>query len=174
MAQAQAIPTEWEVVQGTGPDVDRIVAECRRMVNRRAVVAAGVAAVPIPGVDWATDVAVLMDVIPRINRAFGLTPEQIEKLAPDRRLVVYKAITAGGSMLIGRVMTKDLIVTVLKMVGVRLTTQQAAKFVPLAGQAISAVLTWGALRYVCEQHIRQCREVARLLALPAPAKDPGR
>ena len=174
MAQAQAVPTDWEVVPGTGDGVERIVADCRRMVNRRALVAAGVAVVPIPGIDWATDVAVLMDVIPRINRAFGLTPEQIERLSPDRRLVVYKAITAGGSLLIGRVLTRDLIVTVLKMVGVRLTTQQAAKFVPLAGQAISAVITWGALRYVCEQHIRQCREVARLLALPAPSPDPGR
>ncbi len=37
MAQAQAIPTEWEVVQGTGSDIDRIAAECRKMVNRRAV-----------------------------------------------------------------------------------------------------------------------------------------
>jgi hypothetical protein len=72
------------------------------------------------------------------------------------------------------VLTKDLIVTVLKLVGVRLTTQQAAKFVPLAGQAVSALITWSALRYVCEQHIRQCREVARLLALPAPAQDPAR
>ena len=42
------------------------------------------------------------------------------------------------------------------------------KFVPIAGQGLSAVLTYGALKYVCEQHIRQCMEVARLLALPAP------
>jgi uncharacterized protein (DUF697 family) len=174
MAQAQAIPTDWELVPGSGNEVDRIVADCRKMVNRRAAVAAGVAVVPIPGLDWATDVAVLMDVIPRINRAFGLSPEQIERLAPDRRLVVYKAITAGGSMLMGRVLTKELIVTMLKLVGVRLTTQQAAKFVPIAGQAVSALLTWGALRYVCEQHIRQCRDVVRLLALPAPAEDPAR
>jgi uncharacterized protein (DUF697 family) len=174
MTPTQAIPTDWELVPGGGAEVDRIVAECRRMVNRRAVVAAGVAVVPIPGLDWATDIAVLMDVIPRINRAFGLTPEQIERLAPDRRLVVYKAITAGGSLLVGRVLTKDLIVTVLKLVGVRLTTQQAAKFVPLAGQAVSALITWSALRFVCEQHIRQCREVSRLLALPAPAQDPAR
>ncbi len=168
------IAADWELVPGTGPELDRIVDECRRMVNRRALLAAGVAVVPIPGVDWATDIAVLLDLIPRINRAFGLTPQQIERLAPDRRLVVYKAITAGGSLLIGRIVTKDLLLTVLKLVGVRLTTQQAAKFVPLAGQAVSALLTWSALRYVCEQHIRQCREVLRLLALPAPAQDPRR
>jgi hypothetical protein len=50
-------------------------------------------------------------------------------------------------------------------VGVRLTTQQAAKFVPLAGQAVSAVLTFSALRFVCEQHIRQCMAVAKQLQI---------
>jgi hypothetical protein len=33
-------------------------------------------------------------------------------------------------MLIGKVITRDLVITLLKLVGVRLTTQQAAKFVP--------------------------------------------
>ena len=51
----------------------------------------------------------------------------------------------------------------------RLTTQQAAKYVPMAGQAVSALLTFSALKYVCEQHIRQCMAVSRQLALPAPA-----
>jgi uncharacterized protein (DUF697 family) len=160
--------TEWEVVDTSPRGIEAAVARCRRMVNRRALVAAGVAVVPIPGVDWVTDVAVLLKLIPDINREFGLTPDQVERLAPDRRLVVYKAITASGGMLIGRIVTRDLILQMLKMVGVRLTTQQAAKFVPIAGQAVSAALTYSALRYVCEQHIRQCREVARLLALPAP------
>ena len=86
---------EWVLVPGTTQEIDAVVRQCRRLVNRRALVAAGVAAVPIPGLDWATDVAVLMRLIPRINRAFGLTPEQIERLAPDRRLVVYKALSAG-------------------------------------------------------------------------------
>jgi len=69
---------------------------------------------------------------------------------------------------VGRIVTRELVVQVLKVVGVRLTTQQAAKFVPIAGQAVSAMLTFGALKYVCEQHIRQCQSVARRLALPAP------
>jgi hypothetical protein len=59
--------------------------------------------------------------------------------------------------------------TMLKLVGVRLTTQQAAKYVPIAGQAVSAALTFSALKFVCEQHIKQCIEVSRKLALPAPA-----
>src|SRR5436190_1197557 len=55
-----------------------------------------------------------------------------------------------------------------RLVSVRLTTQQAAKFVPIAGQAVSAALTYSSLRYVCELHIQQCVAISRELMLPAP------
>lgn len=141
--------------------IEAAARRARKLVGQRALIAAGVAAVPVPGLDWATDVAVLMKLLPAINREFGLTPEQIERLAPDRRIVVFKALSAGGGMLVGRLVTRELVLQLLKLVGVRLTAQQAAKFVPLAGQAVSAALTYSALRYVCEQHIRQCIAVAR-------------
>ena len=165
--KAQA--TEWVLVPESPSQIDAVARQCRRIVNRRALMAAGVAVVPIPGLDWITDIGVLLKVIPEINRAFGLTPEQVERLAPDRRLVVYKAISAGGSMLVGKLVTRDQILHALKVVGVRLSTQQAAKFVPVAGQALSAVLTFSALKFVCEQHIRQCMAVSKQLMLPAPS-----
>ena len=161
--------TAWEVLPPEGQDPQAVAQRCRQMVRRRALVAAGVAMVPVPGLDWLTDVGLLVELLPRINAAFGLSSEQIERLAPDRRVVVYKAISTGGGMLIGKIITRDLVITLLKMVGVRLTSQQAAKFVPLAGQAVSAALTYSALKYVCEQHIQQCLAVTRQLALPAPA-----
>jgi uncharacterized protein (DUF697 family) len=160
---------EWVLVPDTPHAIEAVARQCRRMATRRALVGAGVALVPIPGIDWVTDVGILMKLIPDINRAFGLTPEQVERLAPDRRLVVYKAISAGSSLLVGRLVTREVVMQMLKLVGVRLTTQQAAKYVPVAGQAVSAALTFSALKYVCEQHIRQCMSVSRQLALPAPA-----
>ena len=170
---ATAIPTEWVVVPGVAgsamADLQAIAQRCRKKVTKGALFAAGVAVVPLPGIDWLTDVGVLMRLLPQINAEFGLTPEQIERLAPDRRIVVYKAISAGGGLLVGRVVTQDLVLRLIKLVGVRLSTQQAAKFVPLAGQAVSAALTFTALKFVCEQHIRQCLAVARQLQqLPAP------
>ena len=151
--------------------VDAIADRCRQRVKQRALLAAGVAMIPVPGLDWLTDVGVLVKLLPDISQAFGLSPEQIERLAPERRLVVYKAISTGGGLLVGKMVTRELVLTALKVVGVRLSTQQAAKFVPIAGQALSAALTFGALRYVCEQHIRQCIAVRRQLALPAPVSD---
>jgi uncharacterized protein (DUF697 family) len=162
-----ATPTEWEVVPGIGKstDLQAIANRCRKKVNTRALVAAGVAMVPVPGLDWAADVGLLMNLLPQINAEFGLSEEQIARLAPDRRVVVYKAISAGGGMLVGKLVTRELVLRLVQMVGVRLTTQQAAKFVPIAGQAVSAVLTFTALRFVCEQHIRQCMAVAKQLQL---------
>lgn len=164
----------WEVVDapssaGTGQDkLQAAAARCRKRVTRSAALAAGVAVVPLPGIDWLADVGLLMRLLPQINAEFGLSPAQIEQLAPDRRLVVYKAISAAGGMLVGKIVTRELVLRMVQLVGVRLTAQQAAKYVPLAGQAVSAVLTFTALKFVCEQHIQQCLAVARTLQLPAP------
>jgi uncharacterized protein (DUF697 family) len=151
------------------PHLEATVRHCRQLVRKRALMAAGVAVVPVPGLDWATDIGILMRLLPQINLAFGLSDAQIERLAPDRKLLVMKAVSAGGSLLIGKMITRELVLRVLAMVGVRLSAQQAAKFVPLAGQAVSALLTYSALKMVCEQHIRQCLSVAQQLRLPPPA-----
>lgn len=160
--------TQWVAVPSTAEQIEAAARHCRRLVTQGALLAAGVAVVPVPGLDVVTDVGILVQLLPRINEAFGLTPEQIERLAPDRRVVVYKVLTASGGLVAGKVVTRELVIRVLRVVGMRLTTQQAAKYVPIAGQAVSAALTFGALKYVCELHIRQCMAVARQLQLPGP------
>ena len=160
-----------QVATPAGQDsIARIAGRCRKIVNRRALLAAGVAMVPVPGVDWITDIGVLVKVLPEISTAFGLSEAQVERMAPDRRLMVYKAISAGGSMVLGRLITRDVVLMLLKTVGLRLSAQQAAKYLPVAGQLVSAALTFSALKYVCDQHILQCEAVARQLLLPVPAK----
>ncbi|AKJ28686.1 hypothetical protein [Caldimonas brevitalea] len=164
------------VVPSSPVEIEQVARECRRLVTRRAAMAAGVAVLPVPGLDWLTDVGVLVQLFRDINQAFGLTPEQVERLSPHKRVYAYKAITAAGGFVVGRVVTREVVLKTLKLVGVRLTTQQAAKFVPVAGQAVSAALTFSTLKLVCEQHIRQCIEVVEvLLKLPEPqaASDPS-
>ena len=148
--------------------VARAARRCRQMVRRRAMAAAGVAMVPLPGLDWLTDIGVLMKLLPAINAEFGLSPAQVERLAPQRQVVVYKALSAAGGLVAGKLVTRELVLMLLKKVGVRQTTQQASKYLPVAGQAVSAALTYSALKFVCEQHIVQCEAVARQLMLPAP------
>ena len=153
------------------PQLLEAVRRCRTLLNRRALVAAAASAVPFPGLDWAVDAAVIARVIPAINEEFGLTPDQIARLPPAKREEVEKALAVVGSLVVGKYVTRELILRVAKAVGKRLTVQQAAKYVPLAGQAVSAVLGYTALRYLGEQHIKDCLRVVQQahLALPAPA-----
>ena len=67
--------------------------ECYEMVNTSSFFSGAVAAVPIPGVDIATDVSILMNLIPKINRKFGLSAEQIEALDPQLKELTLIAIT---------------------------------------------------------------------------------
>lgn len=151
------------------------VERSRKLLHRRALVAAAASAVPVPGLDWAVDAALLTNIIPEINTQFGLSPAQINRLDPAKREKVQEAVALVGSMLVGKLITKDLIITAAKTVGLRLTTQQAVKYVPLAGQAISAMIGYAAIRHLGEQHLQDCVRVAQKVGglLPAPKPRQG-
>lgn len=158
------------------PALTAAVQRSRRLLHRRALVAAGASLVPVPGLDWAVDAALLSRLLPQINAEFGLAPEQLDRLSPHKREQVQKAVGLVGSVLIGKFITRELVLRATQTVGLRLTTRQAAKYVPLAGQAVAATLGYATLRYLGEQHLRDCVRVvqAAQLHLPAPSDAPER
>ncbi|HEY8048289.1 MAG TPA: hypothetical protein VIE63_03895 [Ramlibacter sp.] len=153
------------------PALLEAVRRCRKLLNRRAIVAAAASTVPIPGLDWAVDAGLMSRLIPDINEEFGLTPRQIDLLPDAMREEVQKALALVGSVAVGKYVSRELILRLAKAVGRRLTAQQAAKYVPIAGQAVSAVLGYSAMRYLGEEHIKDCVRVVQQaqLALPAPS-----
>ena len=151
------------LIPATRRDIAQLASECRRLVTRRALISAGASVVPVPGVDVAVDITVLLKMIEQINQRFGLTPEQIEQLAPHRRLFAYKAVMTVGSALVGRIVTREVVIKVLKTVGVRLSAKQAAKYVPFAGQAVAASLSFTALKALGDRHVDDCVRVAETL-----------
>ncbi len=141
--------------------LDAIRDECRRLVTRRASLSAGVAVVPLPGLDVGTDVAILLKLLPRINQRFGLTPAQIDALDTESKRLVMMLIGSVGSSLVGRLITRDVVIRTLMKMGVRLTTAGVVKFVPLFGQALSASISFGAMKLLGDRHVDDCHEVAR-------------
>lgn len=140
-------------------ELDEAVKRAKAIVTKRAALASAASLVPLPGLDIAVDIAALVRLIPEVNREFGLTPEQIEKLSPKRQVMVYKSIVVVGGMMIGKLVTRELAIEVLKTVGVRMTAKQIGKYVPVAGQALSVALGFTAMKYVGHQHIKDCRRV---------------
>jgi uncharacterized protein (DUF697 family) len=145
-------------------DIDAAAHRCRKVVTKRALISATAAVVPIPGIDLAVDVGVLMKMLQEINTEFGLTPEQIELLAPKRRLSTYKAIAAIGSSVIGRAITREVLSLAVKSVAKRLATKTTAKYVPLAGQALAATMSFAAIKFIGDRHVDDCVAVAERIA----------
>lgn len=166
------MPTTLQLAGGD-PALEAAVRRARVLLNRRALAGAAASTVPVPGISWLADAALLSRLIPAINAEFGLTPEQLERLPQRKRDQVEKAVGVVGSIVIGRFITRELVIRLAATVGKRLTIKQAAKYVPFAGQAISAAIGYTAIRYLGEQHIRDCVQVCKAaqLRLPAAAAD---
>lgn len=140
----------------------------RKLLNKRAMVAAAASAVPVPGLDWAVDAAMLSKLIPEINKEFGLTPQQLDQLDPTKREQVQKAVALVGSVLIGKLISRELVLKAATRIGMRLTTKQLAKYVPFAGQIVAATVGYAAIRYLGEEHMKDCIRVAKQAQLDVP------
>lgn len=162
------MPTALQMASGDAA-LAAAVKRSRKLLNRRAMVAAAASAMPVPGLDWMVDAAMLSRLIPEINKEFGLTPQQLDQLEPNKRDQVQKAVTLVGSVLIGKFISRDLVIKAATKIGVRLTAKQAAKYVPLAGQAVAAAVGYAAIRYFGEEHMKDCIRVARQAQLDMPA-----
>ncbi len=148
--------------------MEAAVKRSRKLLNKRALVAAAASAMPVPGLDWAVDAAMLSKLIPEINKEFGLTPAQLDLLDPKKRDQVQKAVALVGSVLIGKFISKDLVIKAATKIGVRLTTKQLAKYVPFAGQIVAATVGYAAIRYLGEEHMKDCIRVAQTAGLEIP------
>jgi uncharacterized protein (DUF697 family) len=165
------MPSAIDLAQGD-PRLIAAIRRSRRLLGRKALIAAAASAVPIPGVDWAADAALLTRLVPQISAEFGLSVTQIERLAPHQRERVQKAAGAVGALLVGKLVTRELLIMLARHAGIRLTVKQATKYVPIAGQVVSAALGYAALRTLGELHIRDCVKVAQSVQHLLPPPEP--
>ena len=73
--------------------------ECRAIARRRAALAAATSLIPVPGIDLATDLALMTRMIKRINEHFGLSEAQIGRLSSQRQALVYRLLASAGGTL---------------------------------------------------------------------------
>jgi len=154
-------------------DVADTVRRCLGIVRTRAAFSATVALAPIPGLDMVADVALIARMIERINNEFGLSPEQIERLDSNTRTLLSRSITGYGTSMVGKALSRALVMQVLQRVGVRVAGRSVARFVPLAGQAVSATLSFAMVRYVGESHVRDCLNVLECVAHDSKERGPA-
>ena len=154
---------DWTLIPGNEQAVLAVRERCRRMVRRRAVVAAGFSAVPLPGLDVVSDISLFTGLVDEVNAQFGLSEGQILRLQPKYRRLAYEAAIGAGGMLVGRLVTRELLLRIFKKVGVRIASKTAAKLVPVAGSVVSAAIGFAVFRQLGYQHVEACVKVAEKL-----------
>ena len=144
-------------------DLAKVRRNCRRMSRNRARAAAAAAAVPIPGVHLAADVGLLLQLIPEINRKFGLAPEQLERLDSALRIAVHRVLHRAGARFVGVAVTREMIVETLTRMSVSLAAESALKYIPVAGTVVASTLAYHTFRTVAYAHVEDCTRVVRAL-----------
>lgn len=133
------------------------------MVTKRALTSAGAAVIPIPGADLVADIGILTNLLPAISERFGLKEEQIRKMDPSRAQQVLVIASSLGNNVIGRAVTKRMVVALLRRMGVRVATGSVAKYVPFIGSAVAATISFGAMKLAGNAHIDDCYATAKAL-----------
>ena len=129
------------------------------MARRRALLGAVTSLIPVPGIDLATDLALMTKVIERINQHFGLSEAQIGQYSSQRQALVYRLLANAGGTLTARLTTPLLVGRIVRLVGIRLTAMEAARLVPVAGQLVAAGIGYWSVNTVAMRHIAHCERI---------------
>ncbi len=140
--------------------LERVKQECLQLVNKRALLSGAAAVVPLPGADISADIAIMMELLTEINKRFGLSEEQLSQMDLERKKVLLVIISSVGNELAGRNISANLVRSLLKRVSNRIAAKQVSRLVPLAGQAVSAGISFAAMRYLGRNHVEQCYQIA--------------
>lgn len=147
-------------------------ARARAEVNRRAVLSAGATLLPVPGIDIAVDVSALVGMFNAVNRAFLLSPDQIDLLRSEERIAVFKAIGSVRAVFAGQYVTNAAVLMLVKQFGAKWAAGKTARWIPIVGQGAAAALSFAAFKWLGEEHIRECEAVRKkACALLAPSSD---
>ncbi len=165
MNTATATAASWTAAAEDLP-VHSLRQKCRAMARRRALLAAATSLIPVPGIDLATDLALMTRVITRINEYFGLSEAQLGRLSSQRQALVYRLLANAGGTLAARLTTPLLLGRIVRLVGIRLTTMEAARLVPVAGQIVAAGIGYWSVNTVAMRHIAHCERIVAELEKP--------
>lgn len=144
---------------------DEALKKKRKIATERIPSYAGLSAAnglnPLPGLDLAADITVLVKLGHEVAHIYGLTNEQFEYI---RRLLGPKAIPsllAKIAQFAAKYLAKQGIITLLKQIATRVTAKQVAKWVPFVGPLFAAGIGWQATFMLGEQLVDEAEGLAK-------------
>lgn len=142
-------------------NLEQVRLECLDLVKKRAYFSAGAAVIPVPFFDVMVDVGILSQLIPEVNRRFGLAPEQVTVYDPATKTVNWDELKKRGVEISSIVVTRTATKKTVNNFAAKYITKQVTKFIPLGGQMIAAGLGYFLMKKIAEAHVEESYKLAK-------------
>lgn len=128
---------------------------CGKMISKKALMSALNALNPIPGVDIAVNVGIILSLFKEIREDYGLTDEilkdkTLKQYAPFINNILNYGTKSGLLQVLGNVAGKE-------------TIAKFSKYIPIVGQVISGGIGYKILIYVGGEYLEDCHKVAEAI-----------
>lgn len=128
----------------------------RSACEKHVAIAAGLSAAnalnPIPGVDVAVDIGILLTLFKDLRDSYGLSPNRLAELAAGPLEAIAREVAEFA--------TRQGILTLLKRFAGREAVKQVSKYIPFVGQAIAAAIGFGVTSLAGKWYLDHCHELA--------------
>lgn len=136
----------------------------RKVAEERVIVYAGLAAAnganPIPGLDIAADIGLLVKMGQEVAHVYGLTDRQVEFikrfLGPDAIPILLAKVAQFASKYLAR----EGVLLLLKQIGKRAAAKTASKWIPFVGPVIAASIGFFATKSLGDTLVKEAESLA--------------
>ena len=132
----------------------------KKACEHHVALAAGASALnglnPVPGVDIAVDITILVKLFSQLRSAFGLS----DAILHDKRWM-SKLTPVAGKVL--QYVSREGIILLLKRFTAQVATKEISKWIPFVGQAIAASIGFGITNSAGHAYLNDCYVLAKAL-----------
>ncbi|KAJ6663844.1 hypothetical protein lerEdw1_009923 [Lerista edwardsae] len=144
----------------------------QKQIWKLATVSCGVAAVPIPGLSVACDVAILIKSLSQYRQSFGLDDESLDRLA-EKVTKPVEEIKAVIRSPLAKEISRDLVLKLLTKAGggVLMFVEYLASNVPIFGSLAAGSISYGTTYYMLWSFLNEVAEDAQRVLIKAFESD---
>ncbi len=130
------------------------------VVKLHAALAAANGFNPIPGVDIAADIAILMEMGKKISHIYGFEKDQLDFIKALLDPKAWAVLTGKVAQFTLRYIAADGIAMLIRQLAKRATVKQASKWIPFVGFLIAAGIAWKTTYAFGEQLLDDAHQLA--------------
>ncbi|WP_323702762.1 DUF697 domain-containing protein [Mammaliicoccus sp. Dog046] len=132
--------------------------QAKELIHKKSLMSSAANIVPIPGLGVGMDIKLMGDIIEDINKIYGLSHKQVNKMQDDVKQKILTSAAMKGSQFVGQKVTNAMVKVFFRSIVKREAAKQS-RWIPLVGQAVAGSISYYLMKKMGEDHIKKCETV---------------